>query len=78
MPTIIYTDNPIGANGLPINTTPGATYIKTDLASILDCIARGEIQCGTGQPYPVDWNTSPDEQLPWEDGPASSIPWKNY
>lgn len=79
MPTIIYTDNVVGENGLPLNTTPAATYATTELATILDRIADGSIPCNTGQPYPVNWKTSPEQNTPWDTGgPSSSNPWKQY
>lgn len=79
MPQIIYTDTLVGTNGNPLNTTYAATYTTTDLATILDLIAKGEIVCGTGQPMDVNWNTSPEQEVPWENGgPSSTNPWKNY
>lgn len=65
MPMIIYTDNIIGENGLPINTTPAATYLMTDIGSILDRIKDGTIQCGTGKPYPINWVTDNQPEPPW-------------
>lgn len=79
MPQIIYTDTLVGSDGLPLNTTYAATYATTDFSNILDAIARGDIQCGTGQIQPVNWKSNPDDDLPWDtDGPSSSNPWKNY
>ena len=75
MPQIIYTNNLIGDNGKPINTTPAGKYAITDLAVILDCIARGEIICGTGQPYPVEWKE--EDTLPWSDD-QRQVPPHNY
>lgn len=79
--SIIYTDQIIGANnGGIINNTPGAAYAGVnDFATILDNIASGEIPSGTGEPFPVNWNESPDNEPPWfPDGPNPSNPWKNY
>lgn len=68
MPMVIYTDNSnIGANGQPINTSPAGIYALTDLDQILDLIENGKLQCGTGQPYPVDWDDDDDDRAPWED-----------
>ena len=79
MPQIIYTDTVVGDDGLPLNTTPAATYAVADLSTILDCVARGEIECGTGEDLPVDWPESADANLPWaQNGPQSSGPWKQY
>lgn len=79
MPRIIYTDAVVGENGSLLNTTPAATYATTDLSTILDIIARGEIQCNTGIPLDVNWNNTNDQQVPWEEhGPVSTNPWKNY
>ena len=63
MPTIIYTDAITGENGMLINTTPAGKYAVANLDTILDCIAKGEIVCGTGQPYPVNWND--EDNAPW-------------
>lgn len=79
MPQIIYTDTAMGDDGLPLNTTPAARYAAMDLASIFDCIVRGELPCGTGEIYPVDWPDSDNGDLPWsQNGPQSSGPWCNY
>lgn len=79
MPQIIYTDTMVGDNGLPLNTTPGAKYCALDLASILDLIVRGELQCGTGEDFPVDWPSDDAANAPWaQNGPQSSGPWKEY
>lgn len=74
MPQIIYTNNLIGDNGEPINTTPAGKYAITSLDKILDCIARGEIICGTGQPYPINWNDKKNDNPPWVNS-ASEVPW---
>ena len=77
MPRIIYTDSVVGDDGNLLNTTPAATYATTDLSTILDNIASGEIQCGTGVPLDVNWNE--DSKIPWEEyGPVSDTPWKKY
>lgn len=78
--SIIYTDQFIGGNGGPVNLTPAATYAGvTNFATILDNIASGEIPSGSGQPFPVNWNTNPEDDLPWfPDGPTGANPWKNY
>ena len=79
MPQIIYTDTLLDENGLPLNTTPAATYKAADLETILDCVARGEIVCGTGEDFPVDWPSSVDENVPWfSNGPQTRTPWKKY
>ena len=80
MPQIIYTDTVIGEDGLPLNNTPGAQYAAADIETILECIARGEIQCGTGENFPVDWpNDTGNDTSPWfTNGPQSSGPWKKY
>lgn len=76
---IIYTDTVMGDDGLPLNTTPFAKYATMDLASILDCVARGELPCGGGEEYPVDWPSNNSANLPWgSGGPTSSSPWKQY
>lgn len=63
MPRVIYTDSIIGGNGMPINNTPAGVYAVATLDTILDCISRGELVCGTGRPYPVDWANEDD--APW-------------
>lgn len=78
MPQIIYTDTLTSENGSLLNTTPAATYATTDLATILDNIAKGEIQCGTGVPLDVNWNLPEDQRPPWETGSNPNNPWKNY
>lgn len=80
MPQIIFTDTVIGEDGLPLNNTPGAQYAAADIETILECIARGEIQCGTGENFPVDWpNDTGSDTVPWfTNGPQSSGPWKKY
>lgn len=80
MPQIIYTDTMMGADGLPLNTTPAAQYTGVDIPSILECIQRGEIPCGQGNDYPVDWpNDTGSNNPPWnQGGPQSSGPWKYY
>ena len=74
MPQIIYTDNVIGDNGKPINTTPAGVYAIADMSTILSCIERGELVCGTGNPYPVDWND--DDNPPWSSS-NNMNPWKH-
>lgn len=76
MPTIIYSDAIVDENGALINNTPAGKYAIADIGTILDCISRGEIVCGTGRPYPVNWN-SDNDGLPWTNS-VSDIPWKNY
>lgn len=77
MPQIIYTDSLVSEKGTLLNTSPAATYATTDLSTILDNIASGEIPCGTGVPLDVNWNE--DSKIPWEEnGPESSGPWKAY
>ena len=80
MPQIIYTDTMMGEDGLPLNTTPAAKYAVADLDTILDCIARGELPCGTGEDYPADWpNDVGSDATPWFDnGPKSNTPWRQY
>lgn len=68
MPSIIYTDTICGDDGMPINNTPAGVYAASDLMTILDRIRDGSIQCGTGQPYSVEWNATP----PWESGDTSN------
>ena len=77
MPQIIYTDTACGSDGIPLNTSPAATYATTDLSTILDLIEKGEIPCGTGVPIDVNWKS--DQEVPWEtDGPVSTNNWKQY
>jgi hypothetical protein len=76
---IIYTDTQLGADGLPLNTSPAAQYGVTDLEDILDCIARGELECGTGEDFEVDWPDNVTEEIPWfANGPKSNTQWRNY
>lgn len=79
MPNIIYTDNLVGANGELIDRSPAATYAVAGMATILDAIVRGEIECNTGQPYPINTKTSPEEEPPWDTGgPTSMGGWNQY
>lgn len=76
---IIYTDTAMGEDGLPLNTTPAAKYAVMSLADILDCVSRGEIPCGGGEDYPVDWPDNDSANVPWsQNGPTPSGPWKQY
>lgn len=79
MQFIYTTDTAMGDNGLPLNNTPFAKYCALDLASILDLIVKGELPCGTGEDFPVDWPNSDSANTPWaQNGPTSSGPWKTY
>ena len=79
MPQIIYTNTLMGDDGLPLNTTPAAKYVGLDLASIFDLIIRGELQCGNGEDYPVEWDENSAANAPWaQGGPQSSGPWYQY
>lgn len=75
---IIYTDQLASNNdGNPVNATPAAIYAGiTDFAVFLSNIATGEIPSGTGQPFPVNWNSENEDYLPWyQGGPKSFNPW---
>lgn len=78
---IIYTDQ-LNSGNVLMNNTPAAVYAGLScFATILDNIASGEIPSGSGEPFPVNWEESPDDGLPWysnTNGPKSTIPWKNY
>lgn len=62
---IIYTDSLVGADGGLLNTSPAATYKIVDLSTILDRINDGVIKCGTGKPYPVNWEDNDENEIPW-------------
>lgn len=79
MPQIIYTDTMMDDNGLPLNTTPAATYSAMDIATILDCVSRGELVCGGGEDYPIEWEDDASCELPWgQNGPKTTTPWRQY
>lgn len=65
---IIYTDSNVGLFGTQM--TPAHTHAATtDFANILDDLARGNIPCNTGKPFPVNWKTEnnnvDENDLPW-------------
>ena len=68
---IIYTDSQTSVFGTQI--TPAHTHAATtDFSNILDDLANGNIPCGTGEPFPVNWSTDqPNVQdanrPPWVD-----------
>lgn len=69
---IIYTDSDamvFGDGGGCSEITPAHHYLlTTDFSIILDELANGNIPCGTGKPFPVNWkNDSADDNLapPW-------------
>lgn len=70
---ILYTDKgimPTNPNGTAVEMTPAHTYAMTnDFSKILDGLARGEIPCGSGRPFNVNWANDNDKsvQLPWYD-----------
>lgn len=67
---IIYTDSNTGVFGTQI--TPAHTHAATtDFSNILDDLANGNIPCGTGQPFPVNWKTDGDNIDP----DANRPPW---
>lgn len=76
---IIYTDSTSEFIGTSL--TPAHTYAAmTDFSNILDDLARGNIPCGTGEPFPVNWdNKSNDNQVPWFEGHPNTNPnpWSN-
>ncbi len=78
MPSIIYTDTLVGSDGNLVDNTPAAKYASSTVASILDAIARGEIECNTGRPYPINTQTSPQEEPPWEQSPPGAPGWNTY
>ena len=78
MPSIIYTDTMVGANGELVDNTPAGKYASASVATILDAINRGEIECGTGKPYPINTQTSPQEEPPWEQSPPGTPGWNRY
>lgn len=56
---LIISDGPIGST--PI--TPAHRYVyQGDFAKILEDIERGEIPCGSGQPFPVEF-ADPNDDL---------------
>lgn len=68
---IIYTDGEIGSK--PI--TPAHRYsYQNDFAKILEDIERGEIPCGSGRPFPVQWANAEDApsdgNQSWGSGPT--------
>lgn len=82
---IIYTDS--NSEFIGTNLTPAHTHAATtDFANILDDLSKGNIPCGTGQPFPVNWEndskTDPN-QPPWIDGSqpinwsTNPNPWSN-
>lgn len=77
---IIYTDQIINSGDPMMNNTPAAVYAGLNcFATILDNIASGEIPSGSGEPFPVNWPESPENDLPWyPDGPKSFNPWQKY
>lgn len=78
MPQIIYTDAVVGGNGELVDNSPAANFASASLATILDNIARGTIECGTGKPYPINTRTSPQEEPPWEDSKPGMPGWNTY
>lgn len=69
---ILYADKeimPMDANGVTTEMTPAHTYAMTnDFSKILDGLVNGEIPCGSGRPFDVNWNSDNSNQLPWYDG----------
>lgn len=63
---IIYTDSNVAMFGNEgTQLTPAHTYATTsNFANILDDLAKGNIPCGTGQPFPVNWKTETNNNNP--------------
>lgn len=54
---ILYSDGPLGSK--PI--TPAHRYVfQSDFGKILEDIERGEIPCGSGKPFPVEFERPED------------------
>ena len=69
---ILYADKgnmSMDANGAPTEMTPAHTYIMTtDFSKILDGLVNGDIPCGSGRPFDVNWNNDNSNHVPWYDG----------
>ena len=61
---IIFTDEAANIFG-GIAPSPAITHVSRDFASILDEIARGNIPCGTGQPFDVNYKAPNPNANPW-------------
>ena len=68
---ILYADTGImstDANGNNTEMTPAHTYIMTtDFSKILDGLVNGEIPCGSGRPFDVNWTSDKSNRVPWYD-----------
>ena len=68
---ILYTNgNAVSLSGEGgIEMTPAHTYaMTTDFSKILDGLANGDIPCGSGIPFNVNWNETRGQKLPpWYD-----------
>lgn len=76
---LIYSDGPLSGK----NLTPAHTYVyQTDFAKILEDIEKGIIPCGSGQPFPVEFENPAeaigDMNSGWNEPAASYNGGNNY